>query len=145
MNRHYITIPCTLLLFVLFLLLFIYNFIEPKLFRYGCVKCEICCEFKSSCGINCTSYDYGLIYRQYYGSYHYNCYNAINCELPSENYCEIIGSKYRSKYLSYVTDKTITWSNQFNGVLLGTCNVFSIVLLILNIIRCLKEQRLQIV
>lgn len=131
-GKHLLILGLTILS-IGFSTLFIYNFVEPKLFRYGCVKCNINSQWTNSCGVNCTKYSYELKYNDIFG--YYDC---ENCKLQSDIYCEIIQPRYRNPYLKYITDKTFTTSNFLNAVLLFVFGTLSIVSLIIKVQECIR-------
>lgn len=109
------------ILFIGIGIILVCNFVYPKTFRYGCVKCKRDYVYIKPCGINCTTYNYGFSYEGFVATYNFNCYTN-NCELPIENDCEAI--RFRRKYLSYVTDTTITTSNICNAIMICIVEIF---------------------
>jgi len=119
------------------MILFIYNFIQPVLFRYGIVKCSANLVSTKSCGDDCISYDYELKYRDICGDYNINCRNTDGCKLSSDLRCEIMEPRYGKTYLSLITDSEITISNIFNALVFSVGIIVCIIILINNIV--LKE------
>jgi hypothetical protein len=119
MSKYYILASICSVLFLGTVTLLVFNITNPKLFRYFTVKCKVDYHRVDSCGVGCEQYTYYLVYDNIHGYYKFNCYNNVNCQLPSEILCEIIQPKYNNPYLMYASSNdNFTPSNILNVVLI---------------------------